>query len=102
MNEIHLGNRTVGKINAFGAFETQRREDIHFFLNFQGLGFNKRLMKQFPLEKEVWVYYLKKDGETTLLKTNVEKILVAGILYENNKDIKDSQLILPIKEFEEN
>ena len=102
MNEIHLGNRTVGKINAFGAFETHRREDIHRFKNFDGIGFNEKLIQQFPLEKEIWVFYLKKDGETILLKTTVEKILLKGIEWQNGKDIADNQLILPLKEFEEN
>ena len=102
MNEIRLGNRVVGKINVFGAFETHRREDVHLFKNFNGLGFNERLMEQFPLEKEVWVFYLRKTGETTLLKTNVQTILIYGIEWQNGKDIADKQLILPLKEFEEN
>ena len=101
MNEIRLGNRIVGKINRFGAFETHRREDIHLFRNFNGIGLNKRLMEQFPLEREIWVYYLKKDGETILLKTNTQKILLKGIHWENYKDIKDNQLILPLNEFQE-
>lgn len=102
MNEIRLGNRTVGKINPQGAFQTHRREDVHLFLNFQGLGFNTRLMEQFPLNKEIWVFYLKKDGETILLKSTVKKVLLKGIFWQNGKDIADNQLILPLEEFEEN
>ncbi len=55
MNEIHLGNRTVGKINAFGAFETHRREDIHLFKNFKGLGFNEKLMEISPRQKSMGI-----------------------------------------------
>ena len=101
MNEIRLGNRVVGKINVFGAFETNRREDTHLFINFQGIGFNEKLMLQFPLDKEVWVFYLRKTGETTLLKTNIQKILIHGIEWQNGKDIADKQLILPLEKFEE-
>ena len=100
MNEIHLGNRTVGKINSKGAFETHRREDVHLFRNWNGIGLNQRLMEQFPLDKEIWVFYLKKDGETQLLKTTVSKILICGIKWKNGKDIADNQLILPLDKFE--
>lgn len=97
-----LGNRFVGTINKDKeAFITHRDEKTHMFRMWEGIGWNKGLIKELNNKiKELWVFYHKTNGETILLKTKPEIILNKGIEWKNKKDIKDIQLILPLNEFE--
>lgn len=81
-------------------FITHREEDIHFFRNFEGLGFNKNLIERLNGKiKGIWVFY-HKNKETVLLKTTTKIVLDQGIEWRNTSDLKDVQLILPICDFE--
>ena len=62
---------------------------------FEGIGFNKNFIEKLQDRiKEIWVFY--HATETILLKTTPKIVLEKGIEWQNKKDIKDQQIILPI------
>ena len=96
-----IKKRFVGEINKEqNAFITHRYEE-HVFRLWNGFGFNKDVIKRISESvREVWVYYHHQDESIDLLKTTPEFILAKGVEYKNPKDLKDTQLILPMNQFE--
>lgn len=99
--KVWFGNRFGGEINAVGAFVTHRHESQHLFRSLNGLGFNSRLLLQLVAKgKPIWVFYHTLNGEQKLLKTTPEQVLRLGTPWRNHADIKDNQIIMPLKNFE--
>lgn len=91
--------RYIGYIEG-NRFISKRNWELHYFRNYNGFGFNLRLIKGLIEQgiKEIFLF-VEKDGETIFYKTTPSEVFTNGIEYHNSKDIGDIQLILPINYF---
>ena len=102
VQDIKLGNRYAGYVKN-GVFVVRRTRAEHFFRIWEGLGFNKNLINRFIETGQVLsivVQYLDGVTERVLTTTPLHVALVATE-WNNAKDIKDTQFVLPLEEFEE-
>lgn len=92
--------RQIGRIEG-NKFISMRKWEQHYFRKYDGFGFNLSIIKAL-IEQGITeiILIVDKNGEKKTYKTTPALVFTNGIEYHNVKDVGDTQLILPIVNFE--